>query len=424
MNLPKFTIIIPTRERCDTLVAALRTCVTQDYDNLEIIVSDNFSQDNTSAIVHSYQDKRIRYINTGQRVGMSTNWEFALSHVTEGYVTFIGDDDGFLPGAVLKIAETISGSGMPPAFAWGRAVYHWPNYPLPDRQNTLFFHTDHRLLKLEATEWLRQLTLYKCPWASLPSVYNSFINLPIINEIKQRGNGRFFNSAIPDIYSAIAIASHIDTYYFSMRPYAIAGLSRHSTGNSFSNLQVDARPAQRFLTENEIAIHPQLVMSSLSTICATECLLQARDVGLLPPNLSIDLKRLIEAALLEASEEPIAEYPVILEGLRQIGVKNGLESYVEKAIAGAMHSPAIQGKPLSARDLRRHGLVLNCNEFSIKDVYEATLLCEQALTSTNSLKYLFPLGTLRLTARSYLPFLQKRMRKLLRKLGAPQPAKS
>ena len=419
MNPPKFTIIIPTRERCDTLAAALKTCVTQDYDDLEIIVSDNLSQDDTFEVVRSYRDKRIRYLNTGQRVGMSTNWEFALSHVSEGYVTFIGDDDGLLPGAVPRIAETLDTSGMPSAFAWGRAVYCWPSYPSPSRRNTLFFHTDHRLLKLQAAEWLTQLSLYQCPWASLPSVYNSFINLQIINEVKQRGNGRFFNSAIPDVYSAIAIACVIDTYYFSMRPYAVAGLSRHSTGNSFSNLQVDARPAQRFLTENEIPIHPQVVMSSLSTICATECLLQARDVGLTPPNLSIDLKRLIKAALLEASEEPAEEYPAILESLRQIGAKNGLESYVEDAIAGAMHSPAIQGKPLSARDLRRHGMVFNCNDFGINDVYDATLLCEQALTSTDHFTYLFPIGTLRLTAQSYLPFVRKRMRKLLRRLSTP-----
>ncbi len=416
MNLPRFTIIIPTRERCDTLAAALKTCVTQDYGDLEIIVSDNFSQDETVEVVRSYRDKRIRYINTGQRVGMSTNWEFALSHVAEGYVTFIGDDDGLLPGAVSRIAETLGSSGMPPALAWGRAVYCWPSYPSPSRQDTLFFHTDRRLLRLQAAEWLTQLSLYQCPWASLPSVYNSFIDLQTINEVKRRGNGRFFNSAIPDVYSAIAIACVIDTYYFSMRPYAVAGLSRHSTGNSFSNLRVDARPAQRFLTENEIPIHPQVVMSSLSTICATECLLQARDLGLTPPNLPIDLKRLIKAALLEASEEPAEEYPAILDSLRQIGVKNGLEAYVEDAIAGAMHSPAVQGKPRSARDLRRRGIVFNCNDFGIKDVYDASLFCERALTNTRRFKYLFPVGTLRLTVQSYLPFVRKRIRRLFHRL--------
>ena len=61
----KFSVIIPTRERSDTLQSSLKTCVGQDYDNLEIIVSDNFSTDNTREVVESFDDPRIRYINTG-----------------------------------------------------------------------------------------------------------------------------------------------------------------------------------------------------------------------------------------------------------------------------------------------------------------------------------------------------------------------
>ena len=59
----KFSVIIPTRERSDTLQSSLKTCVGQDYDNLEIIVSDNFSTDNTREVVESFDDPRIRYIN-------------------------------------------------------------------------------------------------------------------------------------------------------------------------------------------------------------------------------------------------------------------------------------------------------------------------------------------------------------------------
>ena len=51
-----FTVIIPTRERSDTLQHALHTCVIQDYDNLEILISDNLSQDHTREVVESYKD--------------------------------------------------------------------------------------------------------------------------------------------------------------------------------------------------------------------------------------------------------------------------------------------------------------------------------------------------------------------------------
>ncbi|RYZ29021.1 MAG: glycosyltransferase, partial [Sphingobacteriales bacterium] len=81
MKEHKYTVVVPTRERADTLLHTLRTCVTQNYDNLTILVSDNCSQDTTEEVVRSFNDPRIQYVNTGKRLSMSHNWEFALSQV-------------------------------------------------------------------------------------------------------------------------------------------------------------------------------------------------------------------------------------------------------------------------------------------------------------------------------------------------------
>ena len=106
----KFTVIIPTRERPDTLKWALKTCTTQDYDNFEVIVSDNFSQDETRRVVEDAKDPRVRYLNTGKRISMTANFEFGLSHATGDYVCFIGDDDGLLPNALAELAQLLTGS--------------------------------------------------------------------------------------------------------------------------------------------------------------------------------------------------------------------------------------------------------------------------------------------------------------------------
>src|SRR6476660_1337418 len=98
----KFTVIVPTRERADTLPYCLQTIVRQKYDNLQILVSDNFSQDDTEQVVRRVADSRIVYINTGRRIGMARNFEFALSHVKDGWVTYLGDDDGLLPNGLAE----------------------------------------------------------------------------------------------------------------------------------------------------------------------------------------------------------------------------------------------------------------------------------------------------------------------------------
>ena len=110
-NERKFTIIIPTRERADILIHAIASALAQDYSNLEVLVSDNASSDDTEELVSKFDDARVRYINTGKRVSMSHNWEFALDHVTEGWVTVLGDDDAILPGVLRSVNKVIDETG-------------------------------------------------------------------------------------------------------------------------------------------------------------------------------------------------------------------------------------------------------------------------------------------------------------------------
>src|SRR4051812_3222592 len=97
MSSPRFSIIIPTRERAATLRYALRTCLDQTFDDYEVIVSDNFSSPATKAVVDEAAAPRVRYFRTDRPLAMSDSWEFAVSHARGEYVLVIGDDDGLLP---------------------------------------------------------------------------------------------------------------------------------------------------------------------------------------------------------------------------------------------------------------------------------------------------------------------------------------
>src|SRR6516225_10445279 len=123
----KFTVIVPTRERPDTLYHCLQTIVRQRYSNFDILVSDNFSQDNTEQVVRSIGDSRIRYINTGRRVGPSRNFDFALSHVKDGWITYLGDDDGLVPHALALANNVIRETGCK-ALSSKWHHYFWPNF--------------------------------------------------------------------------------------------------------------------------------------------------------------------------------------------------------------------------------------------------------------------------------------------------------
>lgn len=89
---PLFTVIIPNKNRANFLHHTLRTCMMQNYEPLEVLVSDDGSTDNTREVVEeaSRRDSRIRYISPGSGIGMRDNFEFALRQVKPGFVTTLG----------------------------------------------------------------------------------------------------------------------------------------------------------------------------------------------------------------------------------------------------------------------------------------------------------------------------------------------
>lgn len=76
---PLVSIGIPTYNRANSyLKQALRSAVNQTYKNLEIIVSDNCSSDDTESVVKEFRDPRIRYFRQNKNLGAVPNCNFCL----------------------------------------------------------------------------------------------------------------------------------------------------------------------------------------------------------------------------------------------------------------------------------------------------------------------------------------------------------
>ena len=64
MTTPRFSVVIPTRERATTLRYCLRTCLEQDFDDYEIVVCDNCSSPATREVVEEAASPRIVLAST------------------------------------------------------------------------------------------------------------------------------------------------------------------------------------------------------------------------------------------------------------------------------------------------------------------------------------------------------------------------
>lgn len=91
---PLITIGIPTYNRADNyLKQSLGSALNQTYSNIEIVVSDNCSSDNTEELVRSYNDPRIRYFRQSKNIGRVGNSNFCLEQARGDYFQQLQDDD-------------------------------------------------------------------------------------------------------------------------------------------------------------------------------------------------------------------------------------------------------------------------------------------------------------------------------------------
>ena len=267
MNEPKITVVIPTRERFDVLEKSIKTAINQDYERLEILVSDNYSCDETEDLVRSINDTRIKYINTGKRVSMSHNWEFALSHVKDGWVTIIGDDDGLLPESIKKISRVIESTDIQ-AIRTAPCQYSWPSY-IDEKHGRLIVSLKGKAEIRNSVKWLSRVMSGKAGYSELPMLYTGgWVNVSALDKLRKK-DGTIYQSCSPDVYSAIAIASVMETYLYLHEPFAINGASCHTTGGSFGYSGLDQTKTisyKKFAAEENISFHASIPLRRDGTL--------------------------------------------------------------------------------------------------------------------------------------------------------------
>lgn len=94
-TIPKVSIGIPVFNGASTLAKTIAAAINQDYTNLEIIISDNCSTDDTQAIAEGFQskDSRIRYIRQDQNYGMTANYNKVFEYATGEFFMWAAHDD-------------------------------------------------------------------------------------------------------------------------------------------------------------------------------------------------------------------------------------------------------------------------------------------------------------------------------------------
>jgi glycosyltransferase involved in cell wall biosynthesis len=104
-QLPLVTVITPAYNRESLLEETISSVLSQDYPNLEFIVLDDGSTDNTLQVIKKYHDK-IRW-ETHENMGETNTVNKGFSMANGEIIGIVNSDDPLLPGAIRKMVELI-----------------------------------------------------------------------------------------------------------------------------------------------------------------------------------------------------------------------------------------------------------------------------------------------------------------------------
>src|SRR5690348_114572 len=104
---PKVSICIPTYNQGRYVALAIESALSQEFDSLEVVVSDNHSTDETAEVLAAIGDPRLRVVRPERHLDMAEHFDFCIRESEGDYVNVLCSDDRLLPGYAGRLAAVL-----------------------------------------------------------------------------------------------------------------------------------------------------------------------------------------------------------------------------------------------------------------------------------------------------------------------------
>lgn len=397
IDYPLFTVIIPQKDRVEYLEHTLRTCMIQDYPNLEFIVADDCSEDGSVEMVKrlAQKDPRIRLIEHEHHVGMRDNFEEALAAVRPGYVMALGGDDGLLPGCFWKMYEIFKETGAQ-LLTWPLHIFRYAD---GERGRRLLVRKKafEGVRMLKSSDYLNKIAktmnymTSDCPMFYVKGVAST----ELVERVKLRTPDHcFYHCPTPDGFSGIVLAGEVEEYAYCGTPLTINGSSPKSQGLSYKRTdERSVKQSQQFFNDNiRRTMHKELASqqySPLITLMTADFLLSAKDLPGWPGKFEMfSYENLIKKTFNMLVRNPFANEVLVreLKIIREIAKLHNLLPLFETLHKNTKRKLATKDTFDGMRILSS-SYEFDAEHLGIENIYDASLACNftcEALNSVNS----------------------------------------
>ena len=270
---PLVSIAIPTLNRCNYLKMALSSAQKQTYPELEIIVSDNASTDETASFLDQVQDDRVTVLKQPLTVPVFAHWDKCLNASKGEYFLVLSDDDLLHPDAILKMVKAFEAAlhhGQELAFVGCRTTvidgdgaikYRGAQVPASETaENTIlaFFRSE---VELVPCAMLFRKSSILGGYSRFASDFYLGADAALwIGLVARFGQAGYVNEELANyrVHSNTTTKTPLSNWYSENRElaeYAISRLQENGRGNStlYEKIRVAARQLNVRITASSIA---------------------------------------------------------------------------------------------------------------------------------------------------------------------------
>lgn len=209
--MPRFSIVLPTKNRADLIETAIMSVLWQTEPDWELIVVDNDDGPETEHLVARLDDRRIRYERTGG-LTMPDNWDTGFRLTTGRYLLLLTDKQAWRPNCLSSVRKTIDSTGAE-AVTWGvdrfddrpgRGVFDLVHRE-PDTEITR--RSSHSILEMVLTEHHSKSRVY------VPKLANSCCSRSLYSRIVSGPMQRFCCPIDPAWTAAFLQLAYVDEVF-------------------------------------------------------------------------------------------------------------------------------------------------------------------------------------------------------------------
>ncbi len=252
--MAKLSICVPSRNRQFYFQQTIRALLESPRSDVEFVFADNSDDASIMAdfMTEFADDPRVVFLASKSCVlSMLDNWERTVAAATGDWVTVIGDDDYADPELAALLTRMDAAHAGIEAVDWRKLDYFWPAEGVARSHIKIEPNSDFVIIP--RTRLFERYFLWEgatCVPSVGYSIYHSAVSRPLLERIRQRFGGTYFEHPTVDYDSATKVILEGRHFAYTSRPFSVHGRSPLScSGLMMAGLQQLRRKNVEFMQE-------------------------------------------------------------------------------------------------------------------------------------------------------------------------------